>query len=217
LTYSAYLFDLDGTLLDSVALIIESFRHTFAVHGLAPHPDAVYVATMGVPLLDAMRLLLEQDTSGPPGAVAEKMVATYRSYNLAIHDEAVRAYPGVVEAVATLANRGHALAIVTSKLRDDASRGLRVAGLAPYFRVVVGGDDVARGKPDPEPVALALRQLVCEARSAVMIGDSPHDLEAGHAAGTRTAAVAWGPFEQSILAARAPDHWVSEPRALLTL
>src|SRR5439155_695288 len=92
-------------------------------------------------------------------AEIDAMVATYRAYNLAHHDEMVRPYAGVVDAVRSLERRGRALALVTSKLRSGALRGLRLAGLEDAFTVIIGADDVTHPKPHPEPVLTALERL----------------------------------------------------------
>jgi pyrophosphatase PpaX len=144
------------------------------------------------------------------------MVATYRAYNLAHHDEMVRPYEGVVEAVRALQRRG-TLGLVTSKMRSGAMRGLIRASLEDAFDVIVGADDVTHPKPHPEPVRLALERLGAPASGAVFIGDSRHDLVCGRAAGVKTAAALWGPFDRSQLEDLAPDYWLETPRDLSLL
>jgi pyrophosphatase PpaX len=139
-------------------------------------------------------------------AEVEAMIQTYREHNLAHHDARVRPYPGARHAVQSLAAAGCRLALVTSKRRVGALRGLRVLGLEAEFHVVVGADDCVRHKPDPEPVHVALRAMSVGADEAVFIGDSTHDLVAGRAAGVRTAAALWGPFPVADLLACEPDH-----------
>ena len=114
-------------------------------------------------------------------AEIEAMVATYREYNLAHHDEMVRPYQGVVEAVRSLHRGANVLGLVTSKMRSGAVRGLRIAGLEDAFDVIVGSDEVTHPKPHPEPVLIALERLGAPPESAVFIGDSRHDLECGRA------------------------------------
>lgn len=209
--YGSYLFDLDGTLLDTVELIVASHRHTRAVHFGDSLPDGHYIATMGRTLADVYGELADERRD------AATMIATYREWNHAHHDRMVRPYPGVQAMLSELVERGARLAVVTSKARALALRGLRVAGLARFFTVVVGGDDLPRGKPDPMPVSRALRELGADARTSVMVGDSTHDVEAGRRAGVRTAAVLWGPFPRERLASAAPDHFVESPPDVLRL
>ncbi len=205
------LFDLDGTLIDSVDLILRSYRHTLRVHRGTVPADETWLQGLGTPLVVQFRKFTDDEDE------IDAMVATYREYNLAHHDDAVRAFPGVREAVEALEGRGIRLGVVTSKIRAGAYRGLRRCGFDGLFEVVVGADDVERPKPDPEPVRRALALLMAQADEAVFVGDSPHDLTAGRAAGVQTAAVSWGPFPRSTLQPLAPDHWIEAPADLIRL
>jgi len=208
---STFLFDLDGTLIDSIELILRSYRHTMRLHRGHEPSDDVWMQGLGTPLWVQFRHFTEDP------AEIEAMVATYRAYNLAHHDELVRPYAGVVEAVLALRDRGKTLGLVTSKMRSGALRGLRVAGLEDAFQVIVGADEVTHPKPHPEPVLMALERLRAPAAGAVFVGDSRHDLECGRAAGVKTAAVLWGPFDRAHLADLEPDYWLETPADLTLL
>jgi pyrophosphatase PpaX len=208
---STFLFDLDGTLIDSIELILRSYRHTMRLHRGHEPSDDVWMRGLGTPLWVQFRHFTEDP------AEIEAMVATYRAYNLAHHDELVRPYDGVVEAVLALRDRGKTLGLVTSKMRSGALRGLRVAGLEDAFQVIVGADEVTHPKPHPEPVLLALDRLGAPAAGAVFVGDSRHDVECGQAAGVKTAAVLWGPFNRAHLADLEPDYWLERPGDLSLL
>ncbi|HEX4573997.1 MAG TPA: HAD-IA family hydrolase [Gemmatimonadales bacterium] len=208
---STFLFDLDGTLIDSIELILRSYRHTLRAHRGEEPPDDVWMTGLGTPLWVQFRHF----TDDP--AEIDAMVATYRAYNLAHHDELVRPYAGVADAVRALAGQGKTLGLVTSKMRSGAIRGLERAGLADAFAVIVGSDEVTHPKPHPEPVLIALARLGVPATGAVFIGDSRHDLECGRAAGVRTAAVLWGPFARAQLEDLAPDYWLERPEDLSLL
>jgi pyrophosphatase PpaX len=208
---STFLFDLDGTLIDSVELILRSYRHTMRLHRGHEPPDDVWMTGLGTPLWVQFRHF----TDDP--AEIEAMVATYRAYNLAHHDELVRPYEGVVAAVRALQRRGKALGLVTSKMRSGALRGLEVAGLADAFEVIVGSDEVTHPKPHPEPVLAALARLGAAPETAVFIGDSRHDIECGRAAGVRTAAALWGPFDRADLEDLQPDYWLERPEEVTLL
>lgn len=205
------LFDLDGTLLDSVRLILDSYHHTTEVHGLPRRSDAEWLAGLGTPL--RVQFAPYADT---PERMAE-LIATYREYNLGHHDARVSAYPGVPEAIRAVRTRGVRLGLVTSKNRSGAERGLRVIGLDGHFEVIVGADDVENPKPHPEPVLRALDQMGVSAAEAIYIGDSTHDMESGRAAGVRTAAVLWGPFRREQLVHTTPDFWLERPGELVGL
>jgi pyrophosphatase PpaX len=208
---STFLFDLDGTLIDSIELILRSYRHTMRLHRGHEPADDVWMQGLGTPLWVQFRHFTEDP------AEIEAMVATYRAYNLAHHDELVRPYDGVVAAVRSLQDGGKALGLVTSKMRSGAVRGLQAAGLEDAFPVIVGADEVTHPKPHPEPVLTALERLGARASDAVFIGDSRHDVECGRAAGVKTAAVLWGPFDRSHLQDLEPDYWLERPADLSIL
>jgi pyrophosphatase PpaX len=208
---TTFLFDLDGTLIDSIELILRSYRHTMRLHRGREPSDDVWMQGLGTPLWVQFRHFTEDP------AEIDAMVATYRAYNLAHHDELVRPYAGVVEAVLALRDHGKTLGLVTSKMRSGAVRGLRVAGLEDAFQVIVGADEVTHPKPHAEPVLTALERLGAPASGTVFIGDSRHDIECGQAAGVKTAAVLWGPFDRAHLEDLRPDYWLETPADLTLL
>ena len=211
MTPRTIIFDLDGTLIDSLGLILASYRHTMETHLGRRMADELWVRGMGTPLAVQMRGFARDD------AQADSMVATYEEHNLSNHDRLVRVYPGVREAVATLRDRGVTLGIATSKRGRATRMGLRKCGFPEaWFASIVTADDVERPKPDPEPVRLALEGAgEAEPGRAVYVGDSVHDMQAGRAAGVLTAAVLWGPNSRETLAATDPDVWVEAPQTLV--
>jgi len=206
-----FLFDLDGTLIDSIELIRRSLEHTRAVHGFGRLTHAEWMEGLGTPLSAQFGSLSEAPRE------VEAMIKTYRTWNLEHHDTMVRAYDGVHEALAVLASAGGRLGVVTSKQHLSAQRGLDRCGLSDWFEVLVGADDVDHGKPAPDPVLLALERLGARPERAIFVGDSPHDLTAGREAGTCTAAVLWGPLSRAELAPHRPDVWIERPADLAGL
>ncbi len=196
------LFDLDGTLIDSIELILNSARHAFVGREGHVPTDAEWLTGVGIPLSAMFRRYARDD------AEVDALIAKYREYQLAHHDRLVRCYDSVAETVAALRRRGHPMGIVTSKTGWLARRGLETVGLGDAFSVIVGCDDCTRHKPDPEPVLLALDQLGCDAGDAVFVGDSVHDVRAGNAAGVATVAALWGPFTREDLAASNPTYYL---------
>ncbi|HKR55289.1 MAG TPA: pyrophosphatase PpaX [Gemmatimonadales bacterium] len=203
-----FLFDLDGTLIDSIELIIRSYQHTIRTHRQLETAPDVWMKGLGIPL----RVQFKEWSEDP--AEIDAMVVTYREYNLSHHDEMVTAYDGVVDAVKALRKQGKKLGLVTSKFRSGAYRGLKKVGLDEEFHVVVGADEVTNPKPHPEPVLTALSRLSVTPEEAVFIGDSRHDMECGRAAGVKTAAVLWGPFGRGDLEDLGPDYWLETPADL---
>jgi pyrophosphatase PpaX len=205
------LFDLDGTLIDSIDLILASYHHTLAVHGHPAVADTEWLNGVGTPL----RVQLGPWARSPEELAG--LVATYREFNLANHDRMVRPFPGVVELVREIRGRGFRTGVVTSKTREGTLRGLRHVGLEESMEVLVCADDVTNPKPHPEPVARALHELGAIPEQTLFVGDSIHDLHSGRGAGVRTGAVLWGPFDRAQLTAGSPDYWFEEPEELRTL
>lgn len=210
-TNQTILFDLDGTLIDSVRLILDSYHHTLAAHGLPPRTDEDWLRGVGTPL--AVQFADWQDDR----ATLEALIATYREYNLAHHDRMVTVYPGVVSAIERIRAAGRQTGLVTSKNRSGALRGLVLARLEQAMDVLVCADEVTNPKPHPEPVEKAMALLGADPGTTVYVGDSIHDMHSGRAAGVRTAAALWGPFGRAHLEGAAPDYWLETPADLVTL
>jgi pyrophosphatase PpaX len=198
----AVLFDLDGTLIDSIGLILGSMRYAFA-KCRAPIPtDAEWLTGVGTPL----RTMFQRYSSDEPQI--DRLIAAYREHQFANHDDLVRCYDDVPAVVASLAEGGHALALVTSKTEVLARRGLDRVGLTEYFDEIIGCDSCPRHKPHPEPVLTALDRLGFQPDEAAFVGDSVHDVEAGNAAGVLTIAALWGPFTREQLAVASPGRYL---------
>lgn len=193
----AVLFDLDGTLIDTVELIRASFRHaTTQVLG-APLPDELLMRNVGVPLISQMREFSPEH--------ADELLRVYREHNAAHHDAMAREYPGTEQVLSTLRGSGMPMGVVTSKGTPMTMRGLEVFGLGRFFDVIVTADDVDRHKPDPHPLQEAARGLGLDAAHTAYVGDSPHDMEAAIAAGAVSVAALWGAFPRDRVLEPGPD------------
>jgi pyrophosphatase PpaX len=212
----AVIFDLDGTLIDSIELIVRSYEHAVLEHGLPSPGRSEWLRWLGTPLKHQFSLLVGECEDQE--ARVEALIRTYRAWNLAHHDELVKPYRGVTEAVARLAADGRTMGIVTSKMRASAQRGMLHVGLEPqWFQAVVGLEDTTRHKPDPAPLLLALEQLGVAPEHAIYVGDSPHDAACAQAAGATAIAVRWGPFQHEHFAHLAPVQWLEDPAELHAL
>ena len=209
--FRTFLFDLDGTLIDSIPLIMASFRHTMRTHLGAVPDDTVWRAGFGTPLRPQLRKFARDDDH------ASRMVETYRAYTDAHHDRLLKSFAGIDAALGTLRGANAQLAVVTSKTHALARRGLARCGLDQFFGVLIGADDVREHKPHPAPVLAALERLSADPENTVFVGDSPHDIESGRAAGVQTGAALWGPFPRETLARVSPHHWLSEPACIASL
>lgn len=203
------LFDLDGTLIDSIDLILASMRYAFDKCEAPVPSDEEWLTGVGIPL----RTMFERYATSDEAI--DRFIAAYREHQFANHDSLVRCYDDVPHGVAALKARGHPLAVVTSKTVALAQRGLEHVGIAEHFETIVGCDSCARHKPDPEPVLTALDRLGYEPHEAVFVGDSVHDILAGNAAGVVSVAALWGPFSRQQLAIATPGMYVERIGDLL--
>jgi pyrophosphatase PpaX len=207
----AVLFDLDGTLIDSIALIVAAMHHAFEGFEGAVPADAEWMAGIGTPLSKQLALYARNEVE------LARLRDRYRAYQMIHHDARVREFPGTAETLAALHARGLTMALVTSKGDVLAQRGLDLTGLTRFIPIVIGADSVGKHKPDPEPVLLALERLGVSAGEAVFLGDSPHDISAGNAAGVVTIGALWGPFTREQIAVARPAHFLSDIRELPAL
>jgi pyrophosphatase PpaX len=208
----AVLFDLDGTLIDSIGLLLASVKHTFSGReGRAPTEDE-WIAGIGTPLAEQLRPFVESDED------AEALVARYRAYQRQHHDLLTPPYGGALETLEQLYTWGHPMGVVTSKSNEMMERGLRHTGMDVYMKTMIGCDSCTIHKPDPFPVQMAMNELGYEPHETVFVGDSPHDIASGNGAGVTTIAALWGPFTKSQLAPYKPtlylDRITDLPRAV---
>ncbi|MCA8952638.1 MAG: HAD-IA family hydrolase [Planctomycetes bacterium] len=205
----AFLFDLDGTLADTLADIAASTNHVRERHGLPPADLATVRTFVG----DGARTLLRRalaaalDSATDPEAALDDAFATYAEHHLAQCIELVRPYPGVRAHLESLCEAGQACAVVTNKPERFARRIVDHLELAALFPVVVGGDTLPVRKPDPAPLRHALDRLGGAERAVTMIGDGVQDLRAGKAIGARTVACLYGFTPAERLRAEGADTW----------
>lgn len=205
------LFDLDGTLIDSIELILNSARYAFEKLDRDCPTDEEWLSGVGIPLFTMFRRYARDE------ADCGTLIAAYREYQLIHHDRLTRCYDQVTETVEILRDRGHDIGIVTSKSEALALRGLALVGLARHMDTIVGCDSSTRHKPDPEPVRIALHRLDASPEDAIFVGDSVHDVIAGNAAGVHTAAALWGAFKRADLEPGEPNAWLESVSEVVTL
>lgn len=199
---NTFLFDLDGTLIDSNTHVIHCFKHAWQEVLDDDISVDLITSTFGIPLAQAIEMLAPEH--------AEKLVKAYRRESDRRGDADITVVDGALETLQTLKKFGAYCGIVTSKKRVNAYRSLDHFNLSPYIDVFIGPEDTTIHKPDPTPVNLALSALSRKADEALMIGDSPHDIAAGKAAGTATCGVTFAASGPEPLIKAAPtiliDH-----------
>ncbi|GAB4144232.1 MAG: hypothetical protein Fur0037_11980 [Planctomycetota bacterium] len=203
----AWLFDLDGTLADTIEDIAASVDAVRARFGLS----AIGVEAVRPMVGDGLGALLRRALSRGGVALSEKDLEMAGEFYVSHHEaqctRTVRLYPGVRDFLERLAGAGHPLAVVTNKPLRFAraiARHLRLDDLIP---VVIGGDSLPQRKPDPAPLLCALQRLGVLDRQGTMVGDSPGDIAAGRAAGLETIACLYGYRPAEALIASGPDRF----------
>ncbi len=203
--FRAVVFDLDGTLVDSVDLIALSFQHAIreVLGREASREEAMQ--HVGTPLLEQMERI------SPENAV--ELVRVYREFNHREHDRMLKLYDGILDLLNTLTQAGVRLGLVTSKSRPTTQMAFDLTGIEPYFDATVCCDEAPGNKPSPDPILYCLDRLNAAPADAAYVGDSPADIQAAHAAGVTAVAVTWGVFDTQALAAEKPErlvHTISE-------
>ncbi len=209
MSINCILFDLDGTLIDTNRLIIESFLHTIRVHQGRQGKEEEFVPYFGEPLID----MLERLAPGQSPA----LIKTYREFNIAKHDKLTTQFPGTLETLRKLKDQGITLGVVTSKMKPLALRGLTLFGMKEFFQVIVTMEDTDAHKPDPEPLSKALRILGRGTEGVLYVGDATVDIKCARNAGVKSAAVMWSALGRQPLLDLQPDYVLESMDDLLQI
>jgi pyrophosphatase PpaX len=195
--FAAVIFDLDGTVVDSVELIVLSFQHAMReVLGLEVSKEEA-VRNVGKPLREQM---LEVDAEQ-----ADELVRVYREFNHREHDRLLCLYDGMLALLRRLHAAGVKLGLVTSKSRHTTQMAFDLTGIEPLFDQTVCSDEAPRNKPEPDPILYCLQLLGVPAGRSAYVGDSPFDMQAARAAQVTAVGVSWGVFPEAVLRAESPD------------
>lgn len=195
------LFDLDGTLVDTIPLIVQTYRKVFSDMKLSWGDNDV-VKLIGYPLIEIGRHFAGEKES--------LFVELYQHYYQIDHDRMTRLYPGTLEILRFLKSRGLQLGIVTAKGRPVTLRSVAHTGLDRFMDVIVTAHDVLKSKPDPEPLMKAMNVLGAAADRTIFIGDSRFDILTGQNAGTLALGVTWGLAGRKELELLKPDGLLDE-------
>jgi pyrophosphatase PpaX len=203
------LFDLDGTLLDTNELIIQSFQHTYKRH-LNKHVDKEeIIKSFG----EILKITLDREF----GEISDEAIKTYRGFQVGNFEKLIAIHSGVADGVKELQRLGYKLGIVTSRLNESATRGLKHFGLMDYFESIISADDTEIHKPDPTPALMALAQLSGKPEETMIVGDSSFDILCGKNAGMTSVAVGWSALPRDIILKCEPDYVVESMDELVTL
>lgn len=208
---SAVLFDWDGTLVDTGDILLACWHSvTEEVLGYRfPVEEADRRRVM------SMRAVESFPTLSDDPAVVERLHVTFSGSYAKLAPSYVTAHRGAADVLAALAGRGVRTGVVTSKTGDRREVDADLARIDEHIDVVITGDDVARGKPDPEGILRALSILGVDPAEAVYVGDGPVDIRAGRAAGMRTIGLTHGLHSRAELLEAEPDHIIDALDTLL--
>ena len=212
--FAALVFDLDGTLVDSQALIATTINRVVTGRGHPPADETALHAMVGMPLEDVYLAIL-------PAEAQDELAGCVEDHRVLFHEEMVpliQPMPGAPDAVATLSRAGWRMAVATNRLTSTACAMLRTCGMAPHFAAICGVDLVERPKPYPDLLLHTLQQLGGIAPADVlMIGDSGADVAMALAAGAQVCAVTWGAQSRANLLELEPTWCVDTWQGLLEL
>jgi len=183
-----FLFDLDGTIIDSSKDIAVAVNYALTQLGFPALPEEEIVKHVGY----GGKKLMEGVLKTQDEELINEGVKLFREYYFSHPAVYTTLYPYVYETLQHLKKRGKKLAVVTNKYQDISELIIQKIGIAHFIDIIVGGDTTSSKKPDKEPVLFALKQLGSHPQEAVMIGDSEADIQAGKGAGVKTVLVTYG-------------------------
>lgn len=203
------LFDLDGTLLDTNELIIQSFQYTYKKHLNKQVGREEIIKSFG----EILKVTINRKFSEN----SEKAIKTYRRFQIDNFDKLIRIHDGVKEGVKELYSQGYKLGIVTSRLNNSAIRGLKHFGLIDYFESIISADDTEIHKPDPTPAFMALRELGGKPEETIFVGDTQFDVLCAKNAGIESVVVGWSALPRDVILKYEPDHVIESMEELVAL
>jgi phosphoglycolate phosphatase len=185
--------DLDGTLINSAPDLSDAINKMLAELGMRQHPQAAVEQWVGngVVMLIKRALTGQLKPSADPENLTEALALFGDFYEAHVYERSI-IYPGVMEGLQQLKEKGFKLACITNKIKRFTQPLMVKTGMAEYFDLVTCGDSFARMKPDPLPLLKTAEHFGIEPEKTLMVGDSINDMRAGRSAGFKTASVSYG-------------------------
>ncbi|WP_457640561.1 HAD family hydrolase [Persephonella sp.] len=208
-----FLFDLDGTVINSSKDISVAVNYALEKLGKDPLPQKEIIKHVGY----GGKKLMEGVLGTTDEDIINKAVELFREYYFKYPAEYTTLYPYVEELFIELKNRDKKIGIVTNKYEDISRRIIEKLNIDRYLDILIGGDTVEKKKPDPEPIMYAVEKLSKSPYQTVMIGDSEADIQAGKFAGVFTVLVAYGFGKTDVAVRYNPDFIIYSLDEILTV
>lgn len=205
-----FIFDFDGTLVDSKPVIAAGMAHTLERLGLPITLREEWLKYVGLPVEEGIRRTFPLDAA----LTFEKVVTAYRTFDHQGNEPLIRAFQGIPELIAELHEQGRPMAIATSKRNRGLKPTMTRLGWLDWFDPIVTPDEVQNAKPHPESLHQILERTNRRADDCLMIGDTPFDLDMATAADVPSLAVGYGMYPGEALAPHQPRYYASDVSAL---
>ena len=207
------LFDLDGTLLDTLTDLSNAVNYALRSHNLPERSPQEIRQFLGNGIRNLVKAAVPSTLEE---AAFEPVFATFRQYYMEHCLDFTQPYPGIMETLQALHERGTRMAIISNKLQPAVTE-LNNRFFRQYIDIAVGESETVRRKPNPDAVLCALDALDSNKATALYVGDSEVDVETARRAGLRCACVTWGFRDEDQLRPLAPDFLIHQPSELLEL
>ncbi len=185
--YTTYLFDVDGTLLNTNELIYSTFLNTCKVYKKIEISREIVNKHIGIPLKSQLEIYLGKLSDSE----MDRVLNIHSGYQKEIYKETIEIFPGIIQGLEKLINQGKKIGIVTSRTRDTLDLFLKHTKLFDYFEIICSPEMTKHHKPHPEPVIWTMERLNSTPAETLFIGDATYDIESGSSAGVDTAFVSW--------------------------
>lgn len=205
-----FIFDFDGTLVDSKPVIEAGMTHTLTRLGLPLALRDEWLKYVGLPVEVGIRRTFPLDAA----LTYEKVLAAYRTFDHQGHEPLIRAFEGIPELITELHDSGRPMAIATSKRNHGLKPTMERMGWWDWFDPIVTPDEVENAKPHPESLHQILDRTGRNPEDCLMIGDTPFDMDMATAAGVPGLAVGYGMYPGDALALHQPRYYASDVAAL---
>lgn len=200
------IFDFDGTLADTEALITQTMQKTIEALHLEPRSREQCRAMIGLPLKETFMRLIPMT-----GEMGDRCVDTYSQiFGRDNRPGVVRLFPHVADTLAALYAHGYTLTIATSRHRESLMEFLQGMQIDTYFRYIVTVSDVAQAKPHPDMVLQTMEYLSIAPADTLMVGDAVYDIQMGHNAGVHTCGVTYGNGTRADMVVCQADHIIDD-------